>query len=312
MTVLITGAGGYIGSRLALFLAARGETPVRALGRSLPPGPSGVENMELDLLADRRGLDRAMAGAQAVVHLAGHNEVVAAREPERALTETVLASARVAEAAARAGVARLVYVSTVHAYGAQIRAGAVLTEDLAPAPRSLYAIARVASEHLLEAATEAGVEVVVFRLTNCVGAPAVPEVDRWSLVGTDLCRQAVVAGRLELRSPGDQWRDFVALSDVCSVLAGCLGPGGPPAGTYNLGSGQCLTIRALATLVQDAAEAETGLRPPLWAPPMPERPALAYRVAVEHLAQHGWRASTPVSEAVGETLRFCLEHRHRL
>lgn len=309
---MITGAGGYVGGRLAAYLGALGRISVRALGRALPPDLVAGERVELDLLGDPRALDRALEGVGTVVHLAGHNEVVAAREPERALTETVLAGARLARAAVAAGVRRLVYVSTVHAYGARIVPGAVLSEDLAPAPRSVYAIARVASEHLLEAAGEGGAEVVVFRLTNCVGAPAGPYVNRWSLVAADLCRQAVMDGRLSLRSPGDQWRDFIAVSDVCRILAGCLAPGSLPAGTYNLGSGSCLTIRGLAALVQDAMEAGAGFRPPLSAPPLPERPALPYRVSVDRLAGHGWRAGATVASGVEETLRFCLEHRHRL
>ena len=52
---------------------------------------------------------------------------------------------------------------------------------------------------------------MILRLTNAVGAPADPSVDRWSLVANDLCPPGRADGRLALRSAGVQWRDFVAL-----------------------------------------------------------------------------------------------------
>jgi UDP-glucose 4-epimerase len=187
-----------------------------------------------------------------------------------------------------------------------------LTEDQPAEPRSVYAIARLASEHLLEAVTDRGIEVVVFRLTNSVGAPAHPDVDRWSLVTNDLCRQAVTRGELHLRSAGTQWRDFVALADACRILTGCLAPGSLPSGTYNLASGTSHTIRQLVGLVQDAVVAEGGRRPPLYAPDPPANLPQPYHVSAARLEAAGWHAEVPLADAVAETVRFCLDHRDQL
>jgi nucleoside-diphosphate-sugar epimerase len=67
------------------------------------------------------------------------DETVAARDPEAAFVETAVGARRIAAAAADAGVPRLVYVSTVHVYGAAAVEGAVLTEDVVPPPRDAYA-----------------------------------------------------------------------------------------------------------------------------------------------------------------------------
>jgi UDP-glucose 4-epimerase len=256
----------------------------------------------------------AFEGADTVVHLAGENEVVAAREPAATLASTVLATEHVVEYAAAAGVKRLIYMSTVHVYGERMIDDATLTEDLRPEPRSIYAISRLASEHLTASLARRGADVVVFRLTNSVGAPTHPAVDRWTLVNNDLCRQAATAGRLELLSSGVQWRDFVALRDVRSVIAAACRFEDPvlPAGRYNLGSGRPTTVRQLAELIQDAFERCTGERPELQAPePGPDRPR-PYHVSVERLASHGLRAATPLEEAVEETVRFCIEHKEAL
>jgi UDP-glucose 4-epimerase len=271
-----------------------------------------VEQTVADLSEDAN-LD-AYTDVDVVVHLAGENEVVAARDPASALGGTVLATERLVEAAAAAGVKRLVYMSTVHVYGERITDGALLTEQLRPEPRSAYAISRLACEHLAATLNPSGVDVVVLRLTNSVGAPADPAVDRWTLVANDLCRQGALTGRLELRSSGVQWRDFVALADVRGAIAAACRWEDPvlPAGTYNLGSGKPMTVRDLAGLVQDAFERRTRTRPELRAPePGPERPE-PYHVSVERIESYGFRAETAVEEAVDETVRFCIEHKEAL
>jgi UDP-glucose 4-epimerase len=259
----------------------------------------------LDLAGDDAGLARLLRGADAVVHLAGANEVQAADDPDGALADTVAAARRVAEACETAGIGRLVYVSTVHVYGGALVPGTTVTEDALPAPRSAYAVARLAAEHLVAAITS---DAVVLRLTNGVGRPVSPQVERWSLVANDLCRQAATTGTLRLRTDGMQWRDFIALDDVCRVVAAALDPNAVPTGTYNLGSGNPLTVRDLAELVQDAAEAATGLRPPLIAPAPKAAPERPYFVGTERLAALGLSANVPITAAVEETVHFCLDH----
>jgi UDP-glucose 4-epimerase len=245
------------------------------------------------------------------VHLAGANEVEASRDPDGALAGTVAATRRVAVAVAAVGVPRLVYVSTVHVYGAALAEDAEISEATVPAPRHPYAISRLASEHTAAAAV-AGDALVVFRLTNAVGAPAAPRVDRWSLLVNDLCRQAVNVGTVTLKSAGDQWRDFIPATDAISAIASAAEAGRVPAGTYNLGSGRPRTVRDVAMLVQDAFEARTGERPPLIAPD-PSGPApRPYRVDIGRLAAQGLAPKSDLPVAIDETAAFCLEHRAAL
>lgn len=312
MKVLVTGAGGYIGSGLVKTLDGRGWEVHGVVREPLPAPP--VEHTVADLVDDVEALDAACAGVDTVVHLAGENEVVAAGDPVSALAGTIVATERVVEAAARAKVRRLVYVSTVHVYGARMEEGALLTEDLRLEPRSTYAISRLASEHVASTLSAEGVDVVVLRLTNAVGAPTDPTVDRWTLVANDLCRQGAVDGRLVLRSSGVQYRDFVPLSDVRSILAAASTADEPvlPPGTYNLGSGVPTTVRSLAELVQDSFERLTGGRPQLQAPEAGASRPQPYHVSVERAARHGLRSETPLEEAIEETARFCMEHREVL
>ena len=302
--VVVTGAGGYLGGRLVRHLHDIG-TDVRALSRHPAPWlpvPAVVGEMNDDVL------DGALDGASAVVHLAGSDEVAAAADPEGTTAATTSAARAIVNATRRAERVRLVYVSTVHVYGAAITDGAVLTEDTAPAPTAPYAAARLQCEAICRDAND----TVVLRLTNGVGAPIDAAVDRWTLVANDLCRQAVTTGRVELRTHGLQWRDFIALTDVVDAIARATDAEQLASGTYNLGSGRSRTVRELAGIVQDGAETLTGTRPALAAPPPPTAEPAPYAVSIDRLAAQGWKPEGSLPAAVEETLAFCLAHRSEL
>jgi UDP-glucose 4-epimerase len=258
-------------------------------------------------------LKAAVADATAVIHLAGANEVRFDHDPDDATADTLATTRAVAEAVRDAGVPRLVYLSTVHVYGAAMTPGTRLTEDTLPSPRNLYAVARLACEHVCAATTASSqTDLVVFRLTNAVGAPADVSVDRWSLLANDLCRQAITTGRVELRTHGAQWRDFVAMADVGRIIGSAVGlarPASVPSGTYNLGSGHSMRVRALAELVQTVCEETTGRRPSLAAPALPASPPDAYTVSIARLTGLGLTPTTPIRCAVEETVEFCRQHK---
>ncbi|MBC2596096.1 NAD-dependent epimerase/dehydratase family protein [Ruficoccus amylovorans] len=110
MKVLVTGGGGFLGRHVVERLLARG-LEVRVLGRSAQPEleKRGVEIVRGDI-ADATAVDRAVAGTEAVFHVAAKAGVWGPREEY--FSANVLGTRHVLAACVRHGVGRLVYTST--------------------------------------------------------------------------------------------------------------------------------------------------------------------------------------------------------
>ncbi|HEU5152431.1 MAG TPA: SDR family oxidoreductase, partial [Iamia sp.] len=272
-------------------LAATGVDVVPLVRSPTPWLPDAVV---ADLLRD--DLAPLLAGADAVVHLAGASEVRFAADPERAHDETVATTDRVA----RATGGRLVLLSTFHVYGGRTDDG-VVHEGVEPVPVHPYAASRLEGEAL--AAEHGPAHLVTLRLTNSIGPPADRRVDRWTLVANDLCAQAAAGEPLVLRSSGHAGRDFVDLGEACRIL-GAAATGAVPAGTYNLGSGTTTRVLDLAHLVAEAAHEVLGRRPDVVAPPHEGPEPEPFRVAVEKLAAHVAPPDPDLRPALVGTLRL--------
>jgi nucleoside-diphosphate-sugar epimerase len=128
--ILVTGATGFVGRALVHRLLADGRSvraAVRGSSTPLPPGAEAVTVGEIDPHTD---WDVALAGVDAIVHLAARAHVLRdASADVHALYRAVnaLGALRLAEAAAAAGVRRFVFLSSVRVHGER-SAGAPLTE----------------------------------------------------------------------------------------------------------------------------------------------------------------------------------------
>ncbi|WP_396645366.1 NAD-dependent epimerase/dehydratase family protein [Microbacterium sp.] len=126
-TVLVTGASGYLGSRIVTDLLQRG-TDVRATVRSLDAEPAlreavrrgGADDRGLDVvvasLTDDDGWDAAVAGIAGVYHVASPMTHLT-EDPEIVVTPARDGALRVLRAARNAGVARVVLTSSFAAVG---------------------------------------------------------------------------------------------------------------------------------------------------------------------------------------------------
>ena len=215
MRALVTGGAGFIGSAIARELVARGDR-VRVLDNFLNGSrsavPDGVELVEGDLRSPE-DLRAACRGVEVVFHQA------AVRSVPRSVDEPVLVeecnslgTVQLLDAAAGAGVRRLVYASSSSVYG---DVGEDLNrEDRAPDPQSPYAVSKLAGEHYCRVWTRLGrLSTVSLRYFNVFG-PGQAADSKYAAVFPAFC-SALVAGRApEVHWDGEQSRDFTFIDDV--------------------------------------------------------------------------------------------------
>lgn len=171
--VLVTGATGFLGAHVCRAFVGRG-IPVRALVRQPgSPTPPGVERCPVPALDDVAELRSALAGVEAVVHLAAHvhhRSIPADESAEAAMFRTVNVEGtrNLLDASVAAGVRDFLLVSSVKAVGEL--SAEPWTEDTPPAPADAYGVTKLEAERLArEAAVRHHLHTPVLRLPLVYG-----------------------------------------------------------------------------------------------------------------------------------------------
>jgi UDP-glucose 4-epimerase len=175
-TVLVTGAGGFVGRAVVKLLQREGYG-VLGLDRPEASGLAG-EQVAMDI-TDREQLRklfqaRAIAG---IIHLAAILPTAAQRDPVLATEVNVRGSLNVLEMARQFGVRRVVFGSSLGVYGT-CPADRVVSEADRAAPEDLYGAAKVYVEQLGAAYGER-VEFVSLRIGRVVGPGAQSSTSAW-------------------------------------------------------------------------------------------------------------------------------------
>jgi UDP-glucose 4-epimerase len=308
--ILITGGLGYVGGRVAKYLASDPDLALQITSRSVNANkPNWLSNGEILPwnISDNNNLTQLCEGVDTVVHFAAMNEIDSAQDPIAALEVNGVGSLRLLQFAQAAGVRRFIYFSTAHVYGVPLTG--TISEQTTPRPMHPYAIThKVAEDFVLAARDQGKIEGIVLRLSNGFGVPVAADVNRWTLLINDLCRQAVMTGKLVLRSSGLQRRDFITLQDTARcvkhfIYLSKLSCGD---GLFNLGGECVLSIYKVTQLVAVRCVAVLGFNPPIERiDPQPEEqvPNLDYSIA--KLKATGFSLESKIEEEIDATLLFC-------
>jgi nucleoside-diphosphate-sugar epimerase len=216
-TTLITGGSGYIGALLAEELLGAGRK-VRVLDSLLhgqediaaEQEQAGIEVIRADI-RDADARRRALAGAEAVVHLAAIvGDPACAQDPHLADEVNVRATRDLVSDAAKAGVERLVFASTCSNYGRMTDPTVPITEDGELSPVSLYAEQKVGMEKLILGDGANDVKPTCLRFATVYG---VGRRMRFDLTVNEFTRELWADRDLEVF--GEQfWRPYIHVRDA--------------------------------------------------------------------------------------------------
>jgi nucleoside-diphosphate-sugar epimerase len=300
MRYLVTGAAGFIGSKLLRTLLERGHDAVGwdAFTDYYDPAlkeenASGLPVERVDLAEDPLALD----GLDGVFHLAGQPGVASFGGVFPVyVRQNVLASQRLFEAAAEAGV-RVTFASSSSIYG---DAAAYPTpEETVPRPLAPYGITKLACEHLAYAyGAEFGLAVTTVRYFTIYGPRQRPDMAFTRMVS------ALAEGRpFELYGDGSQSRSFTYVDDAVDATIAAM-ERAEPGSTFNVGGGtEVSMLEAIETLGRIAKRRLEVVR-------MPRREGDAPRTAADTSRIRealGWRPRTPFEEGLEAQWRWAAD-----
>lgn len=251
MRVLVTGATGFIGSRLVTALSHRTGCVVRAALRRPGDRSEAVESTVVGEVDGCTQWEVALDGVDVVVHLAARVHV-AEEGAANALAEfrrtNVSGSLRLAEMAAAAGVRRVVYLSSVKVNGEV----GVFRESDAPAPAGSYGVSKCEAESALRAiAARTRLQFVIIRAPLVYGPNAKGNFQR--LV------RAVARGIPLPLGAVDNRRSFIALDNLVDMIGLCVDHEAAANQLFLVSDGEDLSTTALVTRLSVAL----GRRPRL-------------------------------------------------
>ena len=300
MRILVTGASSFIGGHIRRAAADAGHTVLTA-------GRGGGWSLRLDLAvgpARRVASLIADAAPDVVVNCAGATsgsaEVLAAANITAVHTlVTALAEFAGGESP------RLVHLGSAAEYGAvdEDAAGVPVTEETVPRPAGLYGVTKLGGTRLVQLARTAGLDAVVLRLFNVVGAGAPAD----SLPGATAAQLRQLGndgsrGSLKL-GPLDAVRDFVDARDCAdAVLAAATAPV-LPHDIINIAGGTGVPARELVRQLLIVSGLDVTVHED--AAGSPRTAALAWQQAdiSRAAADLGWRPRHDLTESMRDLWR---------
>jgi nucleoside-diphosphate-sugar epimerase len=320
--ILVTGGSGFIGSRLALLASQLGHAPevVTAINNAAERercdelAKSGVHVTEASI-EDASAMSRALAGCDAVIHLAAAQHE--AGRPESYFQQiNVEGTRRLLQLAAGAGIRRFVHGSTIGVYGSA--ADGVLDEHSPLAPDNAYGRTKAAAEAVVRDG-HADMEYCIVRISETYGPGDMRLLKLF---------RGVRSGRYLTVGDGENEHQLIYVDDLIrGLLAACQAPAANGA-TIVLAGAERLTTNAMVAAIGAAVGNPRRVpHAPLWPfivlayamertlgplgvkPPLHRRRLDFFRksfrfstAAAERLL--GFRAETPFAEGAGRTAQW--------
>jgi NAD dependent epimerase/dehydratase len=313
-TVLVTGAGGFIGSHLVETLLRRGQH-VRALVRYTSAGGAGLldelpapvrERLEIvpGDVRDARAVRQAAAGCRRIYHLAALIGIPYSYvAPDAYVAVNVQGTLHVLEAARDLGTERVVVTSTSEVYGtAQYTP---IDEQHPLSAQSPYAATKVGADQLALSYHRAyGLPVTVVRPFNTYGPRQSTRAVLPTIIAQALAADAIRLGSLE------PVRDLVYVQDTAAGFVAVAGAAECVGKVTNLATGVGVSVGELVERVLGIV----GRRVPVVPSAARCRPAASevYRLlgsARQARDLAGWQPHTPLDEGLRRTVAWMRANR---
>ena len=244
--ILITGATGFLAGQIACHLKDNNNEVKIASSKKKPFLPQKLINCNIAHvdLTQSESIKKAVIGAEYIVHCAAMDFESCLRNPVKAREINEEGTRKIIEVTKSNKVKKFIYLSTMHVYGKNLIG--TVNESSPVNPKDLYSETHLNSEIIIKDNLEfADTQYLNLRLSNVISSPIQKKSSCWKLAAQDMCLQAVMHRKIKLNSDGSQYRDFVTINPLKEVILEFI-KNDRKQGTYNLGSGNSISILELA------------------------------------------------------------------
>ena len=306
MKILITGGSGFIGSHIVEHYQGMAEE-IRVLDNLRTGYRHNLDGLDCTFIegsiTDRALVARAVADVDYVFHLAALVSVPESMaKPGECVDINVCGLLNVLDAAANAGVKKLVFASSAAIYGDNPTVPKV--ETMVPEPKSPYAITKLDGEYYLGMYhAEGRLETAAIRFFNVFGPRQDPK-GAYAAAVPIFIEKAVRDEAITVYGDGEQTRDFIYVKDIVGALSFAVETPGVT-GVFNAGYGGQITINQLASELIAAAGSATVVHHG------PERAGDVKhsRASAAKLRAAGWTPRHSLEEGLAATLEFFKSRR---
>ncbi len=254
MTVLITGANGFIGSHIASFFLRAGHQVIATSKQLHSSTRSLLENailMELDVL-DTEQLQNLSIQADVLIHVATANDIVS-KSSIKGMELSAIGTKNILDLAVKNNIPKCIVFSTLQVYGTELEGD--IAESSPLHFQNDYGLNHLFAEMYAEQYhRQKKIKTAVVRPSNVYGPILTDSFNRWNLIPGCFCKEALENGTITLKSSGLQMRNFVHAQNLASGINAICTDNMDNFEVYNAGSTEHKTMLEVATMVKDEVQ----------------------------------------------------------
>ena len=269
MKIVITGASGYIGSRLCLYLAGKGHEITAVCSSKIPLKEGWTDLISNFIIGDIREevtlKSITNVHAEAIIHLISLDHQDSEKAPNLVSEVNMQPTWNILESCTAKGLSKFIYFSTIHVYGKN--QGDIVYENQKVSPFNAYGLTHALSEEVCNYYhRKTDTDCINIRLSNSYGEPVFYNAKCWDLIVNDLTKSAYLGKKIVLKGDGNAIRDFIHFSDICKGVLSLIEEENTigDENTLHFSSSQSISMLDVAIEVKEVYKKKYGVEIPIF------------------------------------------------
>lgn len=260
--ILIFGGYGFLGFNMYSFLKKKGYE----VSIAIRPNQRKKYNLKsknflvIESEKEEKLID-LFRGFEIIIIASGANSEMCSKDIFNAINTNIILKAKIASAAIKAEVKRIINLSTAHVYG---QLSGFINEDTNTINNHPYGFTHLGGEQSIKhICLKTRTKIINLRLSNVFGSPKSINENCWKLFVNDICKQGVLRKEMIIKSNHLLERDFLGVEEFCEIIEKVINceDNRINFNIYNVGSGFSITLEEMAKIVKEQIYISEGFAP---------------------------------------------------